>query len=77
MRVHSCEIMMQQICRLHRLTPPLVEEETSQTHERSLNEHKLGHGSQRASKPRTTMLAKASRNLLGWTVSRGVEIYMF
>jgi hypothetical protein len=31
------------------------------------NEFKLGHESQRGWKPRTTVLARASRNLLNWT----------
>jgi hypothetical protein len=34
------------------------------TYKRSWNEHKLGHGSRRASKPRTTVQARSSSNLL-------------
>jgi hypothetical protein len=40
-----------------------------QTHKRFWNEHKLGHRSRRVSKPRTTVLARASSSLLDWTVA--------
>jgi hypothetical protein len=37
-----------------------------QTHKWSWNGHKLGHGSRRGYKPRTTVLVRASSNLLDW-----------
>jgi hypothetical protein len=39
-----------------------------QTHKRSWNERKLVHGSRRSPKPRTTVLARASSNLLLYSV---------
>jgi hypothetical protein len=41
-----------------------------ETHKRSWNEHKLDHGFRRVSKPRMTVLARTSSNLLDWTVDR-------
>jgi hypothetical protein len=65
--VHSCEITVQQIWRLLRKTNPLLSSKRRphfNTYKWSSNEHILGHGSQRGPKPRTTMLARASRNIL-------------
>jgi hypothetical protein len=76
-RVHSCETRVQQMWRLLRKTNL-----SSRRRWDPISKHinglgtKLGHGSQRSSKPRTTVLASAIRNLLDWNklVSRRHEL---
>jgi hypothetical protein len=54
----------QQLRQLLRQAHPFVEERHNfEINKRYLNEYKLGHGNRWGSKPRTTVLARASRKL--------------
>jgi hypothetical protein len=51
----------------HQFSTQAVSDSRSEKHIKVWKEQKYGHRSRRGPKPRTTVLAKASGNLLDWT----------